>query len=168
MYHPFGLAYEIFALGVELARLRAEVVVYGGALEYALLHAPTLAQSVPVYLHYHAQALNEEYAAEYGQHEFLVYDYCRDGYYASYRERTRVAHEHLGRVGVIPQETYERAHEGAHEHHEFLRARDVHYVQIGGKLHVRAHIGQNAQCHAYYGRVAGTHAVHAVVEVGTV
>ena len=43
-------------------------------------------------------------------------------------QRARVAHENLGGIGVIPQETDERTDHSADVNHEFLRARDVHDV----------------------------------------
>ena len=78
------------------------------------------------------------------------------------------SHEDLRRVGVVPKETYERADERAHEHHKLLGAGDVHYVEVGGVFYVARHVGEDAQGHAYYGGVAGAHAVHSVVEVGAV
>ena len=66
MYGSLGFCYEISALRVELRLLCAEVVVYRRALEYTLLYAAALAELVVVHLQNHAEALYEEYAAEYG------------------------------------------------------------------------------------------------------
>ena len=56
---------KVFALRVQLAILCAEVIVYGGALEYALLYTTSFAKFVIINLYYHAQALYKEYPAEY-------------------------------------------------------------------------------------------------------
>ena len=138
------------------------------ALEDALLHATALAELKVVDLQNDAEALDEEDAAEDGEHQLFVDYYCRHGDDAADGQRACVAHEHLGRIGVVPQEAYERADEGTHEHHKLLRLRDVHDVQVVGIFDVAAHISQDAYRHAYYRRVAGTHAVHAVVEVSAV
>ena len=125
MDHALWPAPQVAAVGVELPVLGAEGVVYGGALEYALLHPAPLPHLVVPHLHHHAEALDEEDAAEYGQHELLVDDDGAHGDDAPDGQRARVAHEYLGRVGVVPQEADERADEGAHEHHQLLAAGDV-------------------------------------------
>ena len=71
-----GLAYEIFTLWVELTLLRAEVVMDGCALEDALLHATALAELKVVDLQNDAEALDEEDAAEDGEHQLFVDYYC--------------------------------------------------------------------------------------------
>ena len=168
VYRALGLLEQVLDFGVELRLLRAERVVQRCALEHALLHSVARSELGVPHLHDYAQALYEEYAAQYGQHQLLVDDDCADGYYAADGERAGVAHEDLRRVGVVPEETYERADERTHEHHKLLRARDVHYVEVGGVFYVARHVGEDAQGDAYYGRVAGAHAVHSVVEVGSV
>ena len=114
------------------------------ALEDALLDAPALAQLVVVNLHHHAEALYEEDTAEDRQHQLLVDDDGTHGDDTADGQRTRVAHEHLGRVGVVPEKTDERSDEGAEEYHQFLRTRDIHDVEVGGKLDVRRHIRKYA------------------------
>ncbi len=111
---------QVLALRVQLAVLCAEVVVDRRALKDALLDAPALAQLVVVNLHHHAEALYEEDTAEDRQHQLLVDDDGTHGDDTADGQRTRVAHEHLGRVGVVPEETDERSDEGAEEYHQFL------------------------------------------------
>ena len=65
---------QVLAVWVELAVLRAEVVVDWGALEDALLHAMALAQLVVVHLHDDTEALHEEDTAKDRQHQLLVDD----------------------------------------------------------------------------------------------
>ena len=72
------------------------------------------------------------------------------------------------RIGVVPQESNQRANEGTEEDHQLLGTWDIHYIKVGGKLDMTADISQDAQCHTYYRRVAGAHPVHTVIEVGTV
>ena len=74
-----GLADKIFTLWVELTLLCAEVVMDRCALEDALLHATALAELKVVDLQNDAEALDEEDAAEDGEHQFFVDYYCRHG-----------------------------------------------------------------------------------------
>ena len=48
----------------------------------------------------------------------------------TYGERTGVAHKHLCRIGIVPEEADERTHKGTHEDHQLLRIRDIHDVQV--------------------------------------
>ena len=91
-----------------------------------------------------------------------------DGYDAADGQRACVTHEHLGGICVVPQEAYQRTYEGAHEDYQFLAVGNIHYIKVRGKLYMRAHISEDAKGYANDGRVAGTHAVHAIVEVGSV
>ena len=91
--------------------------MYGCALKYALLYAPPFAHLEIIHLQHHAQALNEEDAAEYGQQQFFVNDDGSHGDNAANGKRTRITHERLCRVSVVPKETNERTNEGAEEHH---------------------------------------------------
>ena len=138
------------------------------ALKDALLYAVALAPFKVVNLKDNAQTFNKEDAAQDGQHEFFVNDDGRHGNDASDGERASVAHEHLCGISVIPQEADEGTNEGAHKHHQLFRLWYVHNIQIAGIFDMTAHIGQYADGHTYDGRVASTHAVHAVVQVGAV
>ena len=117
MYHRVRLLHQVLAIRIQGAVFRSEVVMDRCALEYALLHSTALAQLVVVDLHYHAQALNKEYSTQYRQQQLLVYHDGTNGYDAADGERTRVAHEHLCRVGIVPQETYQRTDESAEKYH---------------------------------------------------
>lgn len=91
---------------IQLIALCAEVVVDRCALEDTLLHTSPLSYLVIVNLHHHAEAFYEENTAEDRQHQLLVDDdgACDD---TADGQRTRIAHEYLGRVGVVPEETDE-------------------------------------------------------------
>ena len=59
--------------------------------------------------------------ADERQQQFLLDD-DRDGAdRAAERERAHVAHEYLGRMGVVPEESDARAHHGPAEHRQFRR-----------------------------------------------
>src|SRR3712207_6461587 len=102
MFRRVWAFHQISALRVELRILRTEVVVDGGALKDALLHAFALAQLKVPHLQYDAEALYEEYAAENREQQFLMDDDSSNGDNAANGERPRIAHEYLGRVGVVP------------------------------------------------------------------
>ena len=97
-----------------------------------------------------------------------MYDDGANGNDTANGERTGITHEHLCRIGIIPQESYHRSHESTYKDHKFLAARDIHDIQIRCILDMARHIGQYAQCHTNHGRVAGTHTVHSVVEISTI
>ena len=142
--------------------------MYRRTLEDALLDTFALTEFVIPNLHDHRKALHEEDATEYRQQQFLMDD---DGTHTddtTDRKTAGIAHEDLGGVSIIPQEANERSDKSTHKHHKLLRAGDIHDVQIGSKLHMRAHIGEDSQRHAYNRRVARAHAVHTIVEVGSI
>ena len=114
------------------------------------------------------QIFYQEYATEDGDEQFLADDYRKDGDDATQREAPRVAHEDLRGVGVVPQESDGRPDEGGGKNHQLLGSGDEHDIQERGKLEVRRHIGQDAQCHPDDGRAARRQAVQAVRQVGSV
>ena len=92
----------------------------------------------------------------------------RHGNNSSDGQAARVAHEDLGRVGVEPQESDKRTDEGCQEDYNFFTAWDIHQVEVACSDRVAGDVGQNDQCNADDGRVARCHAVHAIIEVGSV
>ena len=135
---------QILAVRIQLTVLCAEVVVDRCALEDTLLHTSPLSYLVIVNLHHHAEAFYEENTAEDRQHQLLVDDdgtYCDD---TADGQRTRIAHEYLGRVGVVPEETDEGSDEGTEEYYEFLRTRNIHDIEVGSKRNVLRHIRKYA------------------------
>ena len=83
-------------------------------------------------------------------------------------QAARVAHEDLGREGVEPQKANQCAHKSGQKDHQLLASRDKHQVEVTGCHGVTRNIGQGHQSDADDGRVARSHAVHAIVEVGTI
>ena len=144
------------------------MVVDGRALEEALFPSVPLARLVVDALQDDRQVLHQEHAAEDGDEQFLVDDDGKDGDDAADGQAARVAHEHLRRIGIVPQEAYQCADEGTDEDDQFLRPGDEHDVQVARELDVARDVGQDAQCQADDGRVSRRHAVHAVVQVGAV
>ena len=90
MHRALGLLEKVFDFGVELFLLGAERVVQRRPLEHALLHSAARAELGVPHLHDHAEALDEENAAQDGQHQLLVDDYRADGYYAADGQRAGV------------------------------------------------------------------------------
>ena len=88
------------------------MVVYGGALEETLFDATALPRLVIEALNDDRQTLDKEYTAEDGNEEFLADDDCTHGDDAANGETTCVAHEDLGREGIVPQESDECPDEG--------------------------------------------------------
>ena len=167
----FGPRHLDGAAGVHLLHLGyrgAEVVVDGGALEEALLHALLLAPLVVEALDDDREALDEEHAAEDGDEQLLADDDGADGDDAADGEAAGVAHEHLRGEGIVPQEADEGTHEGTEVDHQLFGAGDVHDVEVAGHGDVTGHIGQDAEHDADDGGVTGGHAVHAVVQVSAI
>ena len=121
---------EVLAVGIQLRVLRAEVVMDGCTLEDALFHPFAFAHFVVIHLQDNAHTLHEEDAAKDGQQQFFMNDYRANANDAADGQRACIAHEHLCGVGVVPQKTDEGTHEGAHEHHQLLRPRYVHDVEV--------------------------------------
>ena len=71
----------------------------------------------------------------------MYYDGC-NGNDASDGQTAGVAHENLGWVCVVPQESNQCTHESKKEYNQFLGARYEHDVQIGGKIYMARNIGK--------------------------
>ena len=77
------------------------------------------------HLDHHRQRLDDEHAAHDEQHDLLAHDHGDRAERGAERERADVAHEHLGRIGVEPEEAQARAGDRAADHRELAGARDV-------------------------------------------
>ena len=111
---------QVAACLVELIVQFPEVVVNRGSPKYA--HALILPLIIfkGLCLDDDAEAFYKEYAAKNGEQELFVNDDSTNTNNSANHQRSCVAHEHLGGVGIIPKETYHRTNEGAEEYHEFL------------------------------------------------
>ena len=83
-------------------------------------------------------------------------------------EAARVAHEDLCGEAVVPEEAYQCADKGGEENNQLFAARDVHHIEIVRPDATAADVGECNERRTDDGRIACAHAVHAVVEVGTV
>ena len=80
----------------------AEVVVYRCSFEETLFHAFPLACLVVEALQDDRKVLHQEDTAKDGYQQFLVNNdgvYCDD---SSNGQTARIAHEYLGRIGIVP------------------------------------------------------------------
>src|SRR5579862_491668 len=91
----------------------------------------------------HRQRLDDEDAADDQQHELLARDERDDPERRAECERADVAHEHLRRVGVEPEEAEARRRERAAEDRELARARDVRDLEVLGDLRVARGVGED-------------------------
>ena len=166
------MAFEIHrACGVVAQHLLhgcAEVVVQRRALPYTDVLAAPFGELIHLRLQDDTHTLHQEHPAKDRQEQLLVDNHGAHTYNAAYGEAARVAHEDLRRETVPPEEAYQRTHECRKKHYQFLAARDVHHIEIVRKHHIATDIRQYDKCRSDNRRVARTHSVHAVVEVGSV
>ena len=94
-----------------------------------------------------------------------MYDDGRHRYDAAYGQTARVAHEDLGREGVVPQISYQGSDESRQKHHHLLAAGHEHQVEMPRQHSITGDVGEHSQRQPYYRRVARRHAVQAIVEV---
>ena len=124
--------------------------------EYAYSLSLTLLNLEPLGLDNDAEALDEEDATKDDQHQLLVDNqgtYTDD---ATDGQRSCIAHEYLGRIGVVPQETDHGPDESAKEDYKFLRMWDIHNVEVGRIDDMRRDVGEHHQGYTNDGRVAST------------
>ena len=106
-----------------------EVMMQGRHLEQTHVLA-LVALDIP-HLHDDRQLLDQEDAAQHGNEPFLADKDGKHGDDASQAQATRIAHEHLGRIGVVPQETDGGPDKGRRIHYQLTAIRDVHDIQVG-------------------------------------
>src|SRR5690606_12330215 len=100
-------------------------------------------------LDYHREGFHDEHLADDEQHDFLA-DNHRDGAQRRTQgQRTDVAHEHLRRVGVEPQETQAGTNQRAAKHDQLASARNIRNQQVFGEAHVTRQVAEDAQCAAH-------------------
>ncbi len=138
------------------------------AFPYTHMLPPFLVELIYPGLDDDGEAFHQEDTAEQGYEEFLMDDHGANADDAADGEAAGVAKEDLGGEAVEPEVTDQRADEGREEDHEFFRARYVHHIEILRPDDTTGGIGEDEQGDGDDGRVAGTHTVHAVVEVRSV
>ena len=119
-------------------------------------------------LHQHREALDEEYSAENRQKELLPDEDGADSYDSSYGEASGIAHEYLGRVGIVPEEAAEGSDEHGHENGHLAGSRNEHDVQILRVQNIAAEPGEDTDDNSDNGRSSGCKSVHSVREIGSV
>src|SRR5690606_8415264 len=68
------------------------------------------------YLYHHAQVLDQEYATENRYQQFLVHDDGDSGNDSSQGQASRIAHEYLGGIGIVPKESHTGPDHGGQEY----------------------------------------------------
>ena len=87
---------------VELRVKLTEIVMNRGSPEYTHSATFSFLQFEPLRLNDDTQALHEEDAAQDGQQQFFMNDDSTHANDSANGERSRVAHENLGREGIVP------------------------------------------------------------------
>src|SRR5215831_13436599 len=82
------------------------------------------------HLYDHRQALGDEHAANEDQKEFLFDDDRNRPDCSTKRERSDIAHENLGGMCVVPQESKAGAHHGSAENRQLARLPDVLNIKV--------------------------------------
>ena len=145
-----------------------EMVVNRGSSPNPHMAIPFLVEFIHSRLNDDAETFHQKDAAEQRQHQFLVDNHCANADDAADGEAAGVAEKHLRRETVPPQVAHQRPDERCKEDCDFFRTGNVHHVEILSKNNAAAHIGQRHQSDPDDNRVSRTHAVHAVVQVGTI
>src|SRR5690606_25917597 len=78
----------------------------------------------------HGYIFDNEYSAKRGYQQFLPDSQCEDGDNTTQGQASRVAHEHLCRIRVIPEESQAGPHKCRTKDYEFRKVRDVHDVEV--------------------------------------
>src|SRR6185437_14410850 len=119
-------------------------------------------------LYNYAQALHQEHAAEDGYQPFFPDDDGEGGNDAAKRQASRIAHEHLRRVGVIPEKAYAGPDERADKYGQLAQVGDVHDVEIFREPDIAAGIREHPETGAHDRAGAGGQAIQSVGEIGPV
>ena len=149
----------------DLLHGRAEMVMQRRAFPDTYMTAFLLVVLINLRLENDADALHEEDTTEHGNHQLLVNDHRANTDDSADSQAAGVAEEDLRREAVEPQITHQRTDKRREEDNEFFAARDVHDVKIFRPDDAAAGVCEYEQGYADYRRVAGTHAVHAIVQV---
>ena len=145
-----------------------EMVVQRCPFPYADVLPAFLVELIDLGLQDDTHALHEEDPAEDGYQQLLVDDHGADADDATDGEAAGVTEEDLCGEAVEPEVAHQSADERGEEDYQLFGARDVHDIEILRPDDTTGGVGENEQGNRHDGRVTGTHAVHAVVEVRTV
>ena len=146
----------------------AEMVMERSALPDTDMLTAFLVELVHLRLYDDTDTLHEEDTAEEGDHELLMDDHGTDTDDTANGEAAGVTEEDLGREAIPPEIADEGSDERGEEDNDLFRTRDIHDIEILRPDDTTGGVGKDEQGNADDSRVAGTHAVHAVVEVSTI
>ena len=96
-------------------------------------------------LHDHRQRFDDEHAAHDEQHDFLPDDDGDGAQCSAQRQRAHVAHEHVRRIRVEPQEAQACARDRPADHGELPGTGDVGQEQIAGEVRAAGHVREDTQ-----------------------
>ena len=109
----------------------------------AALAVAALGVLEPADLQHHRQRFDDEDAAHDRQHDFLPHDHGDGAQGAAQRQRADVAHEHLRRVRVEPQERQARARHRGAEDQQLAGAGNVGKQQVFRIHRAAGHVGKD-------------------------
>src|SRR5690348_2657077 len=109
--------------------------------------------------------LNDEYAADGKQENFLLDDDGGDADDSPERERTDIAHEHLRGMRVVPKKAERGTDKRAAEYGQLAYLGNGLQVEIFGDAGVAGEIGENRQCAGGNDDAADGETVEAVGEI---
>src|SRR5215210_6045534 len=105
---------------------KLEVVVYGGHLEH-----PSSRKLEDEHLDDNGEGLDDEQPAHDGKQELSLGEHRRGREDTPYRERTRIPHKDVGRVGVVPEEPDDRPDHRAADHGDVVLALEERDGRVG-------------------------------------
>ena len=103
------------------------------------MHAPTTA------LQNHRDRFGEEDKADDEQQEFALEQNGDRAHRTAQRERTGVAHEHLRRMRVVPEESDTRANNGSAKDRQLTGAAQVEHLQVRAGIDTTDEIGEESE-----------------------
>jgi hypothetical protein len=114
------------------------------------------------YLYHHAQFLYQEYSAEQGYQQFFSNNDGQGRNDATQRQASRITHEYLRRIGIIPEESCTGPDECADKNRQLTQVGYVHDIELFRKADIAAGIGKDPQTGTDQRAGASCQAVQAV------
>ena len=92
------------------------------------------------------KGLEDEDPSHDGQEDLLFGDDGHRCQGTAEREGSYVPHEYLGRIGIEPQKSQSRSHDGSAEYTQFPTPAGVGDLEVIGELNVPCQIGDKGKC----------------------
>src|SRR6185312_11160138 len=115
-----------------------------------------------------AETLDQENAAENRDQPFLTNDNGQCGDDTPQCQATRIAHEHLRGIGIVPEEAYAGPDERPDKDGQLAQIGDVHDVEVFRETDIAACIGKNTQAGAHDRAGPRGKPIQAVGQVGPI